>query len=242
MLQFNDQLVIVTGGTRGIGRAICSAFLSRGAEVIATYVSSHEAAERFKAEVDGGDRLTLAQFDVADAAAVEKFFDGLESAPSVVINNAGIRRDQIVGMMTQEDWNTVLAVNLSGAFHVTKNAVRAMSRQRYGRIINVSSPSWRLGIKGQANYAASKAGLVAMARTLSKEVARRKITVNCIEPGFVDTELVADLTDAQRAEYTKLVPLGRFGTTDEIAAATLFLASKEAGYITGTTLEVTGGL
>jgi len=242
MLEFDGQLVIVTGGTRGIGQAISSAFLSRGAAVIATYVSGAEAAETFKAAHPHADRLKLAKFDVSDPQAVEDFFGSLEGPPQVVINNAGIRKDQIVGMLSLEDWTRVLNVNLNGSFLMSKFAVRAMSRERYGRIINITSPSASMGIKGQANYAASKAGQVALAKTLSREVAKRKITVNCVEPGFIDTELLSDLDDDLIQEYKRMVPLGRLGSPDEVASAVLFLASREASYITGTTLTVAGGL
>jgi len=242
MLQFDDQLVIVTGGTRGIGKAISSAFLERGASVIATYVSGAEAAEKFKSTHPQGEKLSLAKFDVSDAQAVEEFFGTLERAPQVIINNAGIRRDQIVGMLSLEDWNRVMEINLGGTFLMSKFGVREMSRQRYGRIINISSPSGRLGIKGQANYAASKAGQVALAKTLAKEVAKRKITVNCVEPGFIETELIEDLPEELVKEYKSMVPLNRFGKPEEVAHAVLFLASKEASYITGTSLMVSGGL
>jgi 3-oxoacyl-[acyl-carrier protein] reductase len=160
----------------------------------------------------------------------------------VLVNNAGIRRDAIVGLMPREDWRRVLDVNLDGTYHMTKFAVQAMSRQRYGRIVNIVSPCAHLGLPGQANYAASKAGQIAMAKTLAKETAKRKITVNCVSPGFVDTELLSDLDAEKKKELLKMVPLGRFGDPKEIAAAVLFLASKEASYVTGAVLEVTGGI
>jgi 3-oxoacyl-[acyl-carrier protein] reductase len=242
MLEFSEQTVIITGGTRGIGKAISSAFLSRNARVIASYVSGVEAAETFKAEHPKGENLILAKFDVSNPDAVESFFDSLENPPQVVINNAGIRKDQIVGMLTMQEWSRVIDVNLTGSFLMSKFAVRAMSRERYGRIINITSPSARMGIKGQASYAASKAGQVALAKTLSKEVAKRKITVNCVEPGFIDTDLLNDLTEELIQGYKKMVPLGRLGLPEEVANAVLFLASREASYITGTTLTVDGGL
>lgn len=238
---FSNQCVVVTGGTRGIGRAITEAFLAAGAEVHAVYGGNDEAAQAFAAEV-ANDRLHLAKVDVADYGAVEAFFGALPSPPQVVVNNAGIRRDQIVGMMPAEDWQRVLAVNLDGTFHFSKFAVMAMSRQRYGRIVNIVSPSAHLGFAGQASYAASKAGQIALARSLAKEVAKRKITVNCVSPGFVDTELLADLPEEQKKAYVEMVPMKRFGTGEEIAAAVLFLASREASYVSGATLEVTGGL
>jgi 3-oxoacyl-[acyl-carrier protein] reductase len=240
---FAGQLVIVTGGTRGIGRAITERFLSSGAEVVATYLGNDGAAERLRADLpDAAGRLRVERFDVSDYAAAERFFSLLPRPPVVLVNNAGIRKDAVVAMTRPEDWRRVLAVNLDGTFHMSKLAVMAMTRERYGRIINIGSPSAGLGIKGQAAYAASKAGQVALCRALSKEVATRGITVNCVEPGFVDTELLADLDAAAKEAMRGLVPAGRFGTADEIASAVLFLASREAGYVTGTTLRVAGGL
>lgn len=240
MMDFSGQKVVVTGGTRGIGAALSQAFLARGAEVIATYSQNIAAAEAFAAGM-ATERLRLACFDVSDYPAAEKFFADLGPI-QVLVNNAGIRKDQIVGMLPVEDWRRVLSVNLDGTFYMSKLAVQAMSRQRYGRIINIVSPSAELGFAGQGSYAASKAGQVALARTLSREVAKRNITVNCVSPGFIDTELLADLTAEQKAAYLQMVPLRRFGTGAEVAHGVLFLASQEASYITGTVLEVTGGI
>lgn len=242
MFEFKEQKVIVTGGTRGIGAAISTAFLDAGALVTATYAGNEEAAARFRAGVSSPERLTLAKFDVADYSAVEKFFGELPGTPQVVVCNAGIRKDAIVGMMRSEDWKRVLEVNLDGTYHVSKFAVMSMSRAKYGRIINIVSPSANLGFAGQANYAASKAGQIAMARVLSKEVAKRNITVNCVSPGFIDTELLADLSAEHKAQLLEMVPMKRFGTAAEVAHAVLFLSTKEAGYITGATIEVTGGI
>lgn len=242
MFDFSGQHVIVTGGTRGIGAAIARAFVDAKAHVVASYVSNRDAAEVFRTSLADPERLRLAQFDVSDHDQVERFFDALDFVPQVVVNNAGIRRDQIVGMLSAEDWRRVMSVNLDGTFFMSKMAVRAMSRERYGRIINITSPSGRLGFPGQGAYAASKAGQVALMRSLSKEVARRKITVNCVSPGFVDTELLADLSEAHRKDFLAMVPLGRFGDPEEVAHAVLFLATKQAAYITGHTLEVTGGI
>lgn len=242
MLDFTDQHVIITGGTRGIGRALTEAFLARGASVTATFTSNPEAAEQLQSELAVGARLTLAQFDVSDHDAVKGFFEALAHPVHVLINNAGIRRDAIVGMMKAEDWKRVLEVNLDGTFYMSKYAVQAMSRPKYGRIINVTSPSADLGLPGQASYAASKAGQIAFTKTLAREVAKRRITVNCVQPGFVDTELLADLSPDTKKAYEDSVPMGRFGTASEIASAVLFLASKEASYVTGTVLRVAGGL
>lgn len=242
MFDFKDQRVIVSGGTRGIGAAITKGFLAAGAHVTATYTSNTEAAEAFKQGLEAPEQLALARFDVSDYDAVEAFFEALEAPPQVLVNNAGIRKDQIVGMLPAADWKRVLEVNLDGTFYMSKMAVRAMSRQRYGRIVSITSPSGELGFPGQANYAASKAGQVAMTRSLAKEVARRKITVNCVSPGFIDTELLADLSDEHKKGFLQMVPMQRFGTVEEVANTVLFLASKQASYITGSTLHVTGGI
>jgi 3-oxoacyl-[acyl-carrier protein] reductase len=248
-LDFDGQRVMVTGGTRGIGAGISRAFLEAGASVIATYTRNEEAAERFRAELapqlDASvldDRLSLERFDVSDGNAVQEFFRAFEGELHVLVNNAGIRQDAAVALMTDQDWRRVLSVNLDGSFFVTKQAVRLMSGKRYGRIVQVISPSGRLGTAGQANYAASKAGLEAMAKSLSKEVAKRGITVNCVSPGFVDTDLLADLDDETKKGFRQMVPMRRFGAVEEIAHAVLFLASRQASYVTGTTLEVSGGL
>ncbi|MEO1338041.1 MAG: SDR family oxidoreductase, partial [Myxococcota bacterium] len=219
-----------------------NAFLAAGAEVHATYAGNTDAAEAMKAESAAPERLHLARFDVSDYSAAEAFFAELPGPPQVLVNNAGIRKDQVMGLMPVYDWRRVLAVNLDGTYNMSKLAVMAMSRQRFGRIISITSPSGARGFAGQANYAASKAGQVALAKSLSKEVAKRKITVNCVSPGFIDTELLVDISDEQKKAFIDMVPMKRFGTTEEVAHAVLFLASKEAAYITGTTLEVTGGI
>ncbi len=241
---FSDYTVIVTGGTRGIGGAVTSAFLSAGAKVVATYVGNDEAAKSFQAE-HPGKPLELAKFDVSDYAQAEKFFnefsenhDSLEA----LVNNAGIRKDNVVGMMPPEDWDKVLDINLGGTYNMSKLALLKMMENRFGRIISVTSPSGQLGFAGQANYAAAKAGQVAFSKSLSREAARRGITVNCVSPGFIDTELLADLPDDLKKQYKSQVPLKRFGKPQEVAEGILFLASREASYITGTVLEITGGI
>ncbi len=243
-MKFENQVVIVTGGTRGIGRGISEAFLKEGAQVIATYAGNDAAAMKFKEEMNT-DKLTVKKCDVRDENAVITFFNELETTHpkvEVLINNSGIRKDQVTAMMTLADWNDVLSTNLTGTFLMSKHAVLKMMSNRYGRIVNMSSIGGQLGLPGQANYAASKAGQVAISKTLSKEVAKRGITVNNVLPGFIDTELLADLPEEQRKEYMKDVPMKRFGRVEEVAAAVLFLASKEASYITGASLEISGGL
>ncbi len=243
MFDFSGQTVIVTGGVRGIGRAAAQAFLDAGATVVANYRSNDEAARAFKAQA--GDRLHLAKFDVADYDAVERFFREFPDrfgTLHVLVNNAGVRRDSVLAMMSRDDWKTVIDTNLTGAYNMCKFGVQAMMSERYGRIVNITSPCGRFGFEGQANYAASKAGLVGLTRSLSKEVAKRHITVNCVSPGFVETDLIRDLPEDLAKEYKKTVPMKRFAKPEEIAYAVLFLASRDAAYITGVTLEVSGGL
>ncbi|MHC1578763.1 MAG: SDR family oxidoreductase, partial [Dehalococcoidia bacterium] len=171
-----------------------------------------------------------------------KYIDTKYGSFEVLVNNAGIRKDSALAMMKESDWHDVLNVNLTGVFYMCKFAVRSLIRQRYGRIINIGSVMERYAFEGQANYAASKAGLTALTKSLSKELATRGITVNCVSPGFIETELIQDLPDKLRKTYLDRIPAKRFGTPEEVAACVLFLASEEASYITGSNLEVTGGL
>lgn len=246
MQQFSNQNIIVTGGTRGIGAGITEAFLKNGATVVATYSGNDEAARIFKEKNSlYGDKLVLKKFNVASFTEVENFFKEYEeqfSSLEVLVNNAGIRRDSIVASMTENDWDNVIDTNLKGSYNMTRFAVLQMMKNRYGRIINMSSVGGKLGLPGQANYAASKAGQIAMSLSVSKEVAKRNITINNVCPGFIETELLADLPEDQVKEYKSQVPMKRFGKVEEVAHAVLFFASKEASYISGTTLDVAGGL
>ncbi|MBA3007625.1 MAG: 3-oxoacyl-[acyl-carrier-protein] reductase [Proteobacteria bacterium] len=246
MTTFTNQKVVVTGASRGLGRAISLAFLSAGAQVIGIYGSNSDAARDFAEECKQfGDRLQLHQCDVSDSKQVEKFFRQVEEefdTIDVLINNAGIRRDGLMALMDSKDWQQVIDINLTGTFNMSKQAVLLMMKEKYGRIINITSPVAHLGFAGQANYAASKAGQIGMTKSLAKETARKKITVNCVSPGFIATDLLNDLSAEQVAAYKKLVPMRRFGTAKEVAYAVLFLAGPQASYITGTVLEVNGGL
>lgn len=246
MQDFSGQYVLVTGGTRGIGAGICEAFLKKNATVIATYSGNDEAANNFKEKFSlYGDKLVLKKFNVAKTSEVEAFFTKYETefpALDVLVNNAGIRKDQIVASMPEEDWDAVIDINLKGTYNMTRFAILQMMKKRYGRIINMSSIGGKLGLPGQANYAASKAGQIALSLSVSKEVAKRNITVNNVCPGFIETELIADLPEEQVKEYKAQVPMKRFGKVEEVAHAVLFFASKEASYITGTTLDIAGGL
>ncbi len=244
MFSFENQHVIVTGGTRGIGAGITEQFLKAGASVIATYSGNDEAANAFKnTHAQYGDKLLLRKFNVAITTEVEEFFNNLPFPTlEVLVNNAGIRRDNIVASMGETEWDSVIDTNLKGTYNMTRFAVLAMMKNRYGRIINMSSVGGKLGLPGQANYAASKAGQIALSLSVSKEVAKRNITINNLCPGFIETELIKDLPEEQVKEYKSQVPMKRFGKTEEVAHAVLFFASKEASYITGATLDIAGGL
>jgi 3-oxoacyl-[acyl-carrier protein] reductase len=244
---FKDQTALITGGTRGIGRAIAEKFLAAGARVIAIYAGNDAAAQAFKdANAAHASRLDVRKCDVSDYEQVEALFKELDKTYAngieILVNNSGVRKDAVLAMMKPQDWHAVLNVNLTGTFNMSKFGVQTMMRKRYGRIINITSPCADFGFAGQANYAASKAGQIGLTRSLSKEVATRGITVNCVSPGFIDTELIKDLPENLRKQYQEQVPLKRFGKPDEVAECVLFLASKQAAYVTGTVLEVTGGL
>lgn len=244
-MDFVGQKAIVSGATRGIGRTITEALLAAGATVIGTYGSDDASARKFEAEGGWDERLQLHRCDVSDHLAVEKFYQAVEEqfdSIDILVSNAGIRRDAVTAMMKQEDWQRVIDVNLTGTFNMAKQAVLLMLKKKYGRIIFITSPMAHLGFAGQANYSASKAGQIGMMRSLSKETAKRKITVNCVSPGFIETELLDDLSDDQIKEYKKLVPMRRFGKATEVADSVLFLASDKAAYITGSILDVNGGL
>jgi len=244
MYHFKDQRVIVTGGTRGIGKAISQAFLEAGATVIATYLHNREKAEEFLQNNANYD-LEIAQCDCTNELEVQNFFEDLEdkySSIEILVNNAGIRKDQLLATMKKDDFEAVINTNLTGTFLMSKYSILQFLKNRYGRIINISSISGVHGIAGQGNYAASKAGQIAIAKSLSKEVAKKKITVNSILPGFIETEMLDGLPPEQLKNYIKEIPLKRLGQAREVAHGVLFLASRNASYITGTTLEISGGM
>jgi 3-oxoacyl-[acyl-carrier protein] reductase len=229
-----SRSALVTGGNRGIGLAIARKLAAGGDAVTVT--------SRSGADVPG---LTVVKCDVRDAAAVHAAFTAAEAGPGpveVLVANAGITRDQLLALMSEDDFGDVLDTNLTGAYRVAKRAVRGMIRMRRGRIIFISSVVGLLGSGGQANYAASKAGLVGLARSLARELGSRHITVNVVAPGFVDTDMTAALADDKKAAILAGVPLGRLGSAGEVAAAVAFLASEDAAYITGALIPVDGGL
>jgi 3-oxoacyl-[acyl-carrier protein] reductase len=246
MFDFKEKNIIVTGGTSGIGRAISELFLKYGGNVTAIYGGNDEKAQKFQEENSQyGELLFVKKLDVSNFENVEKFFNEFHEKTgevAILINNAGIRKDSIIAMMGKEDWNRVMDVNLTSVYNMSKFGVQSMMRERFGRIINITSPSGKFGFKGQSNYAATKAGMVAMAKSISKEVGSRGITVNCISPGFIDTGFISDLPDEQKKAYKKDIPMKRFGKPEEVATSVIFLSSPMANYINGATLEITGGL
>jgi 3-oxoacyl-[acyl-carrier protein] reductase len=245
MSQLANQIAVVTGAGRGIGRAIALKFARAGADVCCVSRTA-ENAEKAAQEVRAlGRRAWALPVDIADGPAVAAAADKILAEAGrvdILVNNAGVTRDGLLMRMSEEDWDTVLNTNLRGAFLLTKALTRAFVKQRSGRIINVASISGLMGNAGQCNYAASKAGLIGMTKSLARELASRSITVNAIAPGFIETDMTAVIGPPMREELLKRIPMNRFGQPEEIAEAALFLASPAAGYITGQVLTVDGGI
>jgi 3-oxoacyl-[acyl-carrier protein] reductase len=245
MSQLANQIAVVTGAGRGIGRAIALKFANEGADVVIVSRTA-ENSEKVAAEIRALGRKAWAfAVDVADSAAVSAAAEEIlaESGKvDILVNNAGVTRDGLVMRMSDADWDTVLDTNLKGAFLFTKAFSRAFAKQRSGRIINISSVIGLIGNAGQSNYAASKAGLIGFTQSVAREFASRGITVNAIAPGFIETDMTAELNEALRAEILKKIPLGCLGQSDDIAAAALYLASPAARYVTGQVLTVDGGM
>jgi 3-oxoacyl-[acyl-carrier protein] reductase len=246
MVETKRKIALVTGGSRGIGRAIAVALARQGAYVLINYSSSPEAAQETLNEVRdvGGDGEVL-KFAVQDSQAVENAFDGIKSRHGqldILVNNAGISRDGLVLRMKDEEWLATLGVNLNGAFYCSRAAARLMLKAKSGRIINISSVVGEMGNAGQVPYVSSKAGLLGLTKALAKELASRSITVNAITPGFIETDMTAALDDKVRGEHMKAIPLGRYGKADEVANLTAFLASDAASYITGQVIGINGGM
>ncbi len=245
--QFNGRSAIVTGGTRGIGKAIVLELAHRGANVAFNYSKSADEAEKLKAEVEAaGVKAFAAQCDVADTAASAEFVGQVKEAFGTVdflVNNAGITRDQLILRMKEEDWDAVIDTNLKGAWNFSKAVLRPMMRNENGAsIVNITSISGVVGMLGQSNYSASKAGMIGLTKSLAKEVASRKITVNAVALGLIETEMASEMNAEYRDKILAQIPLARLGNVQEAAEIVCFLLSNSAGYITGQVIQADGGL
>lgn len=245
--QFEGRSAIITGGTRGIGKAIALELARRGANVAFNYARSADEAEKLKAEIEGsGAKVFAAQCDVASTDAAAEFVGQVKEAFGTVdylINNAGITRDQLILRMKEDDWDSVIDTNLKGAWNFSKAVLRPMMRnENGGSILNISSISGVVGMLGQSNYSASKAGMIGLTKALAKEVASRKITVNALALGLVETEMASEMNAEYRGKILSQIPLGRLGSVDEVAQIACFLLSDAAKYITGQVVQADGGL
>jgi len=240
-----NKYALVTGASRGIGRAIAERLAKDGYTVLVNYHSNTAAAEATKASIESnGGHAELLPFDVADGNAIETALTAWEQAHagepiSVLVNNAGIRRDGLMVFMGEEDWHDVMRTTTDGFYYVTRHVLPGMLRARAGRIVNITSVSGVSGLPGQTNYSAAKAAVIGATKALSKEIAARKVTVNAVAPGFISTDMTADLDEA---ELKKTIPAGRFGKPEEVAALVSFLCSDEAAYITGQVISIAGGM
>jgi len=244
MFRLDGKVALVTGASRGIGRAIAARLAEQGATVVAAARGSN-AADCAQALTAKGLRAEAMTLDVTDAAAVEQAPAEIVSRHGhldIVVSNAGVTRDQLLLRLKRDDWDAVMATNLTAAYLLAQAAIRPMLKQRGGRIVAISSVVGQMGNAGQTNYAASKAGLIGFAKALAREVASRNITVNVIAPGFIETDMTRAVADRAREELTGQIPMGRLGAVDDVAAAACFLASDEAAYITGQVLGVNGGM
>lgn len=246
MRDFKDKIVIISGGSRGIGRACCLAFAKAGATVVFTYNHSTKDAEQLQDEIKSCSSEGLGlQSDVKDLAkckevvakTVEKF-----GRIDILVNNAGIIRDKTLLMMEAEDWHEVIDTNLTGVFNMTRAAIYTLLKQKHGTIINMSSVSGIAGIAGQTNYSAAKAGIIGFTKALAKETAGYNIRVNAIAPGFIETDMISGIKETTKQEILKNLPMKKFGEVDDVAEACLFLASEKSKYITGEVLKIAGGM
>ena len=245
-MSLEGKTALVTGGSRGIGRAICLQLAARGATVGVNYVSNSTAAEDTLAAITaGGGKGFVVGFDVADSAAVQKAVKEIiadHGGIDILVNNAGITRDGLMVRMKEADWDTVLDTNLKGTFTCSKAVMRGMMKKRWGRIINITSVIGFLGNGGQVNYAAAKAGLVGFSKSMARELAARQVTVNCVAPGYIVTDMTKDLPEDIQEMIKAQIPLGTLGTAEDVAGAVGYLASLESSYMTGQTLHVNGGM
>jgi 3-oxoacyl-[acyl-carrier protein] reductase len=246
MSEFEGRVAIVTGGSRGIGRSIVNELASRGAVVAFSYTKNQEMADQLVGDLSSaGKRAVAFQADVTDFDAAEAMVKSIKSdfgSVDYLINNAGITCDKLIMMMSQDDWNAVIDTNLRGVFNVTKHAVSVMVRQKRGSILNIASISGVVGMAGQTNYSASKAGLIGFTKALAKEVGRRSITVNALALGLIETDMTSTLPEEYKQKMLEQIPLGRYGTVEEVARIAAFLLSDDAKYITGQVIQADGGL
>ena len=245
-MHLKDKIAIVTGGSRGIGKEICLKFASLGANLVINYIGDKTQAEDTKAECEKlGAKVALSEGDVSKMADCEKLFQTAMDTfgrVDILVNNAGITRDNLLMRMSEEEFDAVIAVNLKGTFNCMKQVARPMMKQKYGKIINMASVVGVTGNAGQVNYAASKAGVIGMTKSMAKELANRGVTVNAIAPGFIRTAMTDVLSDDVKAEITRVIPMGVMGETEDVANLAAFLASDASRYITGQVINVDGGM
>ena len=245
-MHLKDKIAIVTGGSRGIGKEICLKFASLRANLVINYIGDKTQAEDTKAECEKlGAKVALSEGDVSKMADCEKLFQTAMDTfgrVDILVNNAGITRDNLLMRMSEEEFDAVIAVNLKGTFNCMKQAARPMMKQKYGKIINMASVVGVTGNAGQVNYAASKAGVIGMTKSMAKELANRGVTVNAIAPGFIRTAMTDVLSDDVKAEITRVIPMGVMGETEDVANLAAFLASDASRYITGQVINVDGGM
>ncbi len=241
-MDLQDKIALVTGASRGIGKAVALELSARGATVVGTATSEAGAQDVSSMLAAKGGRGVV--LNVTDATGCDALIEELakQGGPHILVNNAGITRDTLAMRMKDEDWDSVVLTNLTAVFRLSRSVIRTMMKARWGRIINITSVVGESGNAGQANYAAAKAGVAGMSRALARELGSRNITVNCVAPGFIETDMTRSLDDSQTAALLGQIPLGRLGAASDIAHAVAFLASPHAGYITGTTLDVNGGM
>jgi 3-oxoacyl-[acyl-carrier protein] reductase len=243
---FGGRVALVTGGSKGIGGAISRALAARGAYVVVNYSSDDSAAEETVSDITAaGGAAVAVKADVADTAQVEDMFGMIRKDPGrldILVNNAGVIRDKLLMFMGPQDWDRVIAVNLTGVYNTAKSASRLMIGQKYGKIINIVSPSAVVGRAGQTNYAAAKGGVISFTKSLARELARFSIWVNAVSPGIIQTEMLDGITEEVKKSFLSAVPMRRFGTPQEVTGAVLFLASDRSAYITGQVIPVDGGL